>query len=100
MKDVQQLIESDLENPKGSTLTKEDVKELLDQHVKSLEQTLHQYYEQKEKGASWKEAIHTLKENVKQSYQTLKETCMQKVKQNVQTVKDAPGQVKQYTKID
>ncbi|MGR5899530.1 hypothetical protein ACT7C8_17990 [Bacillus cereus] len=50
MKDVQQLIESDLENPKGSTLTKEDVKELLDQHVKSLEQTLHQYYEQKEKG--------------------------------------------------
>lgn len=29
MKDVQQLIESDLENPKGSTLTKEDVKELL-----------------------------------------------------------------------
>ncbi|PEO38419.1 replication/maintenance protein RepL [Bacillus wiedmannii] len=98
MKDVQQLIESDLENPKGSTLTKEDVKELLDQHVKSLEQTLHQYYEQKEKGASWKEAIHTLKENVKQSYQTLKETCMQKVKQNVQTVKDAPGQVKQYTK--
>ncbi|MEH7217290.1 replication/maintenance protein RepL [Bacillus toyonensis] len=98
MKDVQQLIESDLENPKGSTLTKEDVKELLDQHVKSLEQTLHQYYEQKEKGASWKEAIHTLKENVKQSYQTLKETFMQKVKQNVQTVKDAPGQVKQYTK--
>lgn len=76
MKDVQQLIESDLENPKGSTLTKEDVKELLDQHVKSLEQTLHQYYEQKEKGVSWKEAIHTLKENVKQSYQTLKETCM------------------------
>lgn len=98
MKDVQQLIESDLENPKGFTLTKEDVKELLDQHVKSLEQTLHQYYEQKEKGASWKEAIHTLKENVKQSYQTLKETFMQKVKQNVQTVKDAPGQVKQYTK--
>lgn len=98
MKDVQQLIESDLENPKGSTLTKEDVKELLDQHVKSLEQTLHQYYEQKEKGASWKEAIHTLKENVKQSYQTLKETFMQKVKQNVQTVKDAPEQVKQYTK--
>ncbi|MCQ6306991.1 replication/maintenance protein RepL [Bacillus cereus] len=98
MKDVQQLIESDLENPKGSRLTKEDVKELLDQHVKSLEQTLHQYYEQKEKGASWKETIHTLKENVKQSYQTLKETCMQKVKQNVQTVKDAPGQVKQYTK--
>ncbi|MED3273309.1 replication/maintenance protein [Bacillus thuringiensis serovar silo] len=98
MKDVQQLIESDLENPKGSTLTKEDVKELLDQHVKSLEQTLHQYYEQKEKGASWKEAIHTLKENVKQSYQTLKETFMQKVKQNVQTVKGAPGQVKQYTK--
>ncbi|PHC37098.1 replication/maintenance protein [Bacillus toyonensis] len=98
MKDVQQLIESDLENPKGSTLTKEDVKELLDQHVKSLEQTLHQYYEQKEKGASWKEAIHTLKENVKQSYQTLKETFMQKVKQNVQTVKEAPGQVKQYTK--
>ncbi|ANS52434.1 hypothetical protein BM86_35165 [Bacillus thuringiensis] len=98
MKDVQQLIESDLENPKGSTLTKEDVKELLDQHVKSLEQTLHQYYEQKEKGASWKEAIHTLKENVKQNYQTLKETFMQKVKQNVQTVKDAPGQVKQYTK--
>ncbi|MEW4320381.1 replication/maintenance protein RepL [Bacillus thuringiensis] len=98
MKDVQQLIESDLENPKGSTLTKEDVKELLDQHVKSLEQTLHQYYEQKEKGASWKEAIQTLKENVKQSYQTLKETFVQKVKQNVQTVKDAPGQVKQYTK--
>ncbi|MDZ5480043.1 replication/maintenance protein RepL [Bacillus thuringiensis] len=98
MKDVQQLIESDLENTKGSTLTKEDVKELLDQHVKSLEQTLHQYYEQKEKGASWKEAIHTLKENVKQSYQTLKETFMQKVKQNVQTVKDAPEQVKQYTK--
>ncbi|PEU79581.1 replication/maintenance protein [Bacillus cereus] len=98
MKDVQQLIESDLENPKGSTLTKEDVKELLDQHVKSLEQTLHQYYEQKEKGVSWKEAIHTLKENVKQSYQTLKETFVQKVKQNVQTVKDAPGQVKQYTK--
>lgn len=98
MKDVQQLIESDLENPKGFTLTKEDVKELLDQHVKSLEQTLHQYYEQKEKGASWKEAIHTLKENVKQIYQTLKETFMQKVKQNVQTVKDAPGQVKQYTK--
>ncbi|MFZ7936156.1 replication/maintenance protein RepL [Bacillus thuringiensis] len=97
MKDVQQLIESDLENPKGSTLTKEDVKELLDQHVKSLEQTLHQYYEQKEKGVSWKEAIHTLKENVKQSYQTLKETFMQKVK-HVQTVKDAPGQVKQYTK--
>ncbi|MGR5992491.1 hypothetical protein ACT7C6_32170 [Bacillus paranthracis] len=75
---MQQLIESDLENPKGSTLTKEDVKELLDQHVKSLEQTLHQYYEQKEKGASWKEAIHTLKENVKQSYQTLKETFTQK----------------------
>ncbi|PGT65230.1 replication/maintenance protein [Bacillus cereus] len=98
MKDVQQLIESDLENPKGSTLTKEDVKGLLDQHVKSLEQTLHQYYEQKEKGVSWKEAIHTLKENVKQSYQTLKETFVQKVKQNVQTVKDAPGQVKQYTK--
>ncbi|WP_144518303.1 replication/maintenance protein RepL [Bacillus thuringiensis] len=98
MKDVQQLIESDLENPKGSTLTKEDVKELLDRHVKNLEQTLHQYYEQKEKGVSWKEAIHTLKENVKQSYQTLKETCMQKVKQNVQTVKNAPGQVKQYTK--
>ncbi|MCQ6288637.1 replication/maintenance protein RepL [Bacillus cereus] len=98
MKDVQQLIESDLEDPKGSTLTKEDVKELLDQHVKSLEKTLHQYYEQKEKGVSWKEAIHTLKENVKQSYQTLKETFMQKVKQNVQTVKDAPGQVKQYTK--
>ncbi|PEF60819.1 replication/maintenance protein RepL [Bacillus cereus] len=98
MKDVQQLIESDLENPKGSTLTKEDVKELLDQHVKSLEQTLHQYYEQKEKGVSWKEAIQTLKENVKQSYQTLKETFMEKVKQNVQTVKDAPGQVKQYTK--
>ncbi|MEK4678154.1 MULTISPECIES: replication/maintenance protein RepL [Bacillus] len=98
MKDVQQLIESDLENPKGSTLTKEDVKELLDQHVKSLEQTLHQYYEQKEKGASWKEAIQTLKENVKKSYQTLKETFVQKVKQNVQTVKDAPGQVKQYTK--
>ncbi|MGR5978434.1 hypothetical protein ACT7DJ_10830 [Bacillus cereus] len=95
---MQQLIESDLENPKGSTLTKEDVKELLDQHVKSLEQTLHQYYEQKEKGVSWKEAIHTLKENVKQSYQTLKETFMQKVKQNVQTVKEAPGQVKQYTK--
>ncbi|PEJ56682.1 replication/maintenance protein RepL [Bacillus wiedmannii] len=98
MKDVQQLIESDLENPKGSTLTKEDVKELLDQHVKSLGQTLHQYYEQKEKGVSWKEAIHALKENVKQSYQTLKETFMEKVKQNVQTVKDAPGQVKQYTK--
>ncbi|MEK4504046.1 replication/maintenance protein RepL [Bacillus sp. FSL R12-0069] len=98
MKDVQQLIESDLENPKGSTLTKEDVKELLDQHVKSLEQTLHQYYEQKEKGVSWKESLHTLKENVKQSYQTFKEAFVQKVKQNVQTVKDAPGQVKQYAK--
>ncbi|MCI0767299.1 replication/maintenance protein RepL [Bacillus sp. TL12] len=98
MKQVQQMIEKDLDHPNGTKLTKEDVKELLDQHVKSLEQTLHQYYEQKEKGVSWKESLHTLKENVKQSYQTFKEAFVQKVKQNVQTVKDAPGQVKQYAK--
>ncbi|MGX5430265.1 replication/maintenance protein RepL [Bacillus cereus] len=92
--EVQETLEKDIDNPDTPNLTKDDIKNLLEQHLKNIEDALDKYNDQKGKGVTWKERINTFKGSLQKSFNNFKES----LKQKARSVRDAPINLKNYVK--
>ncbi|WP_242293151.1 replication/maintenance protein RepL, partial [Bacillus cereus group sp. BfR-BA-01441] len=92
--EVQETLEKDIDNPDTPNLTKDDIKNLLEQHLKNIEDALDKYNVQKEKGVTWKDRINTFKGSLQKSFNNFKES----LKQKARSVRDAPVNLKNYVK--
>lgn len=90
-------IEKDLKRDMATNqpLSKEDIQEVLAKQVTFMEKLQAVYQEEKEQ-KSPVEKVKELVENAKERYQQHREAQKEKWKQNVQTVREAPGQLKAF----
>lgn len=90
-------IEKDLKRDMATNqpLSKEDIQEVLAKQVTFMEKLQTVYEEEKER-KSPVEKVKELVENAKERYQQHREAQKEKWKQNVQTVREAPGQLKAF----
>lgn len=92
--DVKNFLDQEIDKKENSKLTKDDLQELLSQHLDNIGKIVEGYNNQKKEGVLWKDRITHFKKNLKSAYNNFKESF----KQKVQAIKEAPINLKNYTK--
>ncbi|MCJ8223708.1 hypothetical protein P8822_00170 [Bacillus sonorensis] len=92
--EAQAHLKKEIDRLEPSTLTKQDVQELLSNHLENVERILAGYEDAKKQGTPWKERFNSFKDNLKQSFERFKES----VKEKVQAIKQAPVNLKNKAK--
>ncbi|MCY9311717.1 hypothetical protein MOF23_22555 [Bacillus inaquosorum] len=96
--DAKNHLKDQVENLDPSTISKEDIQELLTNHLENVEKILAGYNQKKAQGIPWKERFNSYKNDLKKSYTRFKESVRDKISEKIQAIKDAPVNLKNKAK--
>lgn len=96
--DAKNHLKDQVENLDPSTISKEDIQELLTNHLENVEKILAGYNQKKAQGIPWKERFNSYKNDLKKSYTRFKESVRDKISEKIQALKDAPANLKNKAK--
>ncbi|WJE41133.1 hypothetical protein QRD86_00340 (plasmid) [Bacillus halotolerans] len=96
--DAKNHLKEQVENLDPSTISKEDIQELLTNHLENVEKILAGYNQKKAQGIPWKERFNSFKSDLKKSYTRFKESVRDKISEKIQALKDTPVNLKNKTK--
>lgn len=96
--DAKNHLKDQVENLDPSTISKEDIQELLTNHLENAEKILAGYNQKKAQGIPWKERFNSYKNDLKKSYTRFKESVRDKISEKIQALKDAPANLKNKAK--